>query len=316
MLFISMPEQDCLLVKTASEIALKSEFVRHFFVKKLVQNMKFALKKNGIAFRAIERGGGRLYVFCESPKKAQMVLSRVSGIHATAIAQRFRPVGYALLESQTLSLAKGFLKKGDSFALDVRVVNSNAFSAKDLENRLGAVVMKGIPGLKVNLSNPEKEIFLEVGTKGFFVFSSESRCLGGLPLGAEGSVAMFFSGKKEELAAAFLLIHRGCSIFPVVKKKSASLEKHISRLVPFNNCRKFVSTEEKDLPALIERRNIKAIATADSRLDEKSLAAYEKFDALQSLVVLRPLLLYPEKASARIKGILAVAISTAMPGKP
>ncbi|MFA4855910.1 MAG: THUMP domain-containing protein [archaeon] len=300
-----MPGLDCLLVKTASEIYLKSDFVRRFFTKKLVESMKFALKRNGVAFSAIERGGGRLYVFCENPKKAQDVLSTISGIHATAIARRFRPAEYALLEKQIVSFAKGLLKKGDSFALDARVANNKAFSAKELENRLGAAVMKAIPGLKVNLSNPEKEIFIEVGPKSFFVFSSEPRGLGGLPLGVEGSVAMFFSGKKEELAAAFLLMHRGCSIFPVVKKKSGALEMHLQWLVPFNGYREFVFTEKNYLPALVEGRNIKAIATADSKLDEKSLASYKKFDALQSLVVLRPLLLYPKEAGAGLKGLFA-----------
>ena len=53
-----MPEQKCLLVKTASEISLKSPFVRRFFTKKLDQSIKFALKRNGIALDKIARGGG------------------------------------------------------------------------------------------------------------------------------------------------------------------------------------------------------------------------------------------------------------------
>jgi thiamine biosynthesis protein ThiI len=295
-----MSGQDCLLVKTASEIALKSDFVRRFFTKKLVESVKFALKKNKVAFSSIERAGGRLFVFCEKPEKAQLALSRLPGIHATAIALRFSPAEFALLEKQVVLFAKGFLEKGDSFALDARVVNNKVFSAKDLENRLGAAVIKAIPGLKVNLSAPEKEIFIEVGTKGFFIFSSETRCLGGLPLGVEGGVALFFSGQKEELAAAFLLLHRGCNIFPIVEKKSKGLENHIALLVPFNAYRDFSIATKGELPLLARERNIKAIATADSALDEKSLASYEKFDALHSLVVLRPLLLYPKAELERV----------------
>ena len=47
------------------------------------------------------------------------------------------------------------------------------------------------------------------------------------------------------------------------------------------------------------------VTPAHSKIDEKSLASYEKFDALQSLVVLRPLLLYPKESSARIERLFA-----------
>ena len=88
-------------------------------------------------------------------------------------------------------------------------------------------------------------------------------------------------------------MHRGCSIFPVAKKITPSLKKHLEKLVPLNGFREFTFTESGRLPQLIEARNIQAIATADSRLDEKSLAAYKEFNEGQKLVVLRPLLLCP-----------------------
>jgi len=194
------------------------------------------------------------FVFCQNPKRAQKLLARVSGIHAIAIAKRFKSVEYQEIEKQALAYAKNFLKKPDPFALDVKVIGNNALSSKDLENRLGASIQKQIPGLKVNLTKPKKEIFLEIRNHDFFIYSSQQPGLGGLPLGVEGSVAFFFSGKKDELVAAFLLMHRGCNVFPVVKKKSAALEKQLASLVPFNDYRKFVLTGEKDLPKLIEER--------------------------------------------------------------
>ncbi len=294
-----MTEQECLLVKTASEISLKSPFVRRFFTKKLEQSIKFALKRNGIVLNKIARGGGRLYVFCSNCKNAQKVLLTISGIHATAIAQHFNPAEFEEIELQVVAFAKKFLKKGNEFALDARVVGNN-LSARDLERNIGAAVMKAIPDLKVKLKNPENEIFIEVSKKDFFIYTEQIKGLGGLPLGVEGAVAMLFEGKEDELAAAFLLMHRGCNIFPIVKKLSARLESHAAKLVPFNDYRQFSLTLKKDLPALIEERNIKAIGTADSKLDSQSLASYKKFDKSKNLVVLRPLLLYPEDKKARL----------------
>jgi hypothetical protein len=98
------------------------------------------------------------------------------------------------------------------------------------------------------------------------------------------------------------------------------MEKFLRKLVAFNDFRQFVLTEEKDFPQLINERNIQAIATADSKTDAKSLAAYKAFDekqslfcpakkpwenssvvALQSLVVLRPLLLYPKEKKKELQ---------------
>jgi len=296
-----MPSNDCLLIKTASEISLKSNFVRRFFTKKLVQSIKFALKRNKIECSEIIRGGGRLYLFCEKTKKAQAVLSTISGIHAIALAQHFQNAGYKEIEKQALNFSKGFLKKGDAFALSVNTSNNNAFSRKDLENRLGAAIQKAIPGLKVNLTKPEKKIFLEIRKEDFFIYTEQLRCLGGLPLGVEGSVAFHFSGKEDELLAAFLLMHRGCNIFPVTKKPFPKIKKFLEKLVPFNDYRTFILTEEKNLPQLIEERRIQAIGTADYKTDEKSLASYKQFDSKQNLVVLRPLLLFPEEKKKKLE---------------
>ncbi len=298
-----MSNQECLLVKTASEIALKSTFVRRFFTKKLLQGIRFALKRNKIGCGAIARGGGRLYVFCSNPKKAQKVLSTVPGIHAIAVALHFKPAEYKEIEKQAVAFAEKFLKRGNSFALDVKAAGSKGFSARKLENRLGAAVQKAIPGLEVNLSNPGKEIFIEVRKGDFFIYTRQLQCLGGLPLGVEGNAAFFFSGKKDELAAAFLLMRRGCNVFPVVKKKSAALERHVKKLVPFNDYRRFILTEEKCLQKLVDERKIQAIATTDSRTDSKSLAGYRKFDEKQRLVVLRPLLLYPAEEKKKLQSL-------------
>lgn len=290
-----MKGRECLLVKTAPEISLKSSYVRRFFTKKLVQSIKFCLKSSKIAVHSVERAGGRLYMHTEKPKRAQALLSRLPGIHAVAQALRFSGTEYEEIEARVLSLAKESLKKNDSFAFSVNASNSPAFSRKDLENRLGAAVMKEIAGLTVDLSKPKKKIFLEVRKNDFFIYTGQVKGIGGLPLGVEGSLAFLFSGKKQEALAAFLLMHRGCNIFPVAKKKTAAVKKLLEKLVPFNACREFSLTEEKELPSLVEERKIRAIGTADSELDKKSLAQYAKFDSAQSLVVLRPLLLLPEE---------------------
>ena len=88
---------------------------------------------------------------------------------------------------------------------------------------------------------------------------------------------------------------RGCNIFPIVKKKSAAIERHANRLHKFNSYRQLVFTEERKLNELAAEREIQAMGTADSGTAKKDLLAYKKFDARHGIAVLRPLLLYPKE---------------------
>ena len=294
----------CLLVKAAGEIALKSPPVRCFFTKKLVRNIRFALKRNSINCGKIIKGGGRLYLFPSNLKKAQRVLLLAPGVHAVAVADYCGSADFASLEMETLKFSHGYLRKGDSFALDVSVANNRNFSSKDLEIRLGAAVQREIPGLKVKLKAPEKEINIEVCKDSFFIYSGQLLGLGGLPIGVEGNVALLFAGKKQDLLAAFLMMRRGCNVFPVAKKPGKKLENSLKKLVPLNSFRKFVLAPEKELPSLVKVRNIKAIVTGESKADSKSLKEYAEFDAGQQLVVLRPLLLYPPELRKKAERLL------------
>lgn len=293
-----------MLVKAAGEIALKSPPVRSFFMKKLVRNIRFALKRNRISCEKIIKGGGRLYLFASNLKKAQRLLSLVPGIHATAIADYCGSADFASLEAETLKFSRGYLRKGDTFALDVGVVNNRHFSSKDLEVRLGASVQREIPGLKVKLKAPEKEINIEVCKDSFFIYAGQMLGLGGLPIGVEGNVALLFAGKKQDLLAAFLMMRRGCNVFPVAKKPGKKLENSLKKLVPLNNFRTFVLAAEKELPSLVKERNIKALVTGESGVDSKILKEYAEFDAGQQLVVLRPLLLYPPELRKKAERLL------------
>lgn len=296
---------NCVLIKTSSEIALKSNPVRRYFTKKLLLAIKLSLKKNGIDCTKITRGGGRLYVFAPGLEKVAGILQNVVGIHAIAFASRCQFKEYAEVEKAVLSEAKAFLKKGDSFALRARKSVEGGLSSKDYENKLGKAVMDVIPGLSVNLSKPGKEIFIEVRKKDFFVYFNSIPCLRGLPLGVEGNVAFFFEGRERELLAAFLLMFRGCNIFPIVEKKTRAVAKFVEKLVKFNSYRKFVFTGRKDLERLVAEREIQAIATADSSTTEKSLLEFVQSDLKQELLVLRPLLLYPEELTKEKAALFA-----------
>ena len=291
---------DCLVVKTAPEIFLKSHYVAQFFMKKLSQNIKTALKKNEISCKKTERARGRMFLYCTSLPKSAKILLRVFGIHAVATAESHSFSNTSALaetiSEKALQATETFFEKNDTFAVRATKAEKKVPSAREIEIHTGAAINQKFSrlNLKVNLSSPKKTIFIEVVSKKFFIYFSEEKGAGGLPLGVEGNAAMMFEGKQEELAAAFLMMKRGCSIFPVVKKKIPALETHLHKLAPWNCFRDFEITEEKNMQELFERKNIQAIITADSGTSETNLGDYGKFNEKNSMLVLRPLLLYPK----------------------
>ncbi len=295
----------CLLVKTGSEIALKSDHVRTYFTKKLVLNIKHALKNKGVGLERVARGGGRLYLFAPELEKVAEIMKYTVGVHAVAFAERKKWKEYSDVEQPVLEYAKRILKKGDSFAVRARRVKTVEITSKDFEIKLGATIMDAIPGLSVKLKKPDKTIFVEVRQRDFFVFADSISCPRGLPLGVEGNLAFEFKGEKNELTAALLLMFRGCNIHPVVAKKTKALEAHINKLKKFNAFREFLFTEEKDFEKLVKEREVQAVGTADEGVSEKALKAYAKHDSKSKLVVIRPLLLYPNSIRKEKEAMIA-----------
>ena len=112
-----------------------------------------------------------------------------------------------------------------------------------------------------------------------------------------GSIAFFFEGHSNELAAAFLLLKRGCNLFPVVKKKSPELKAHINNLVPFNAFREFAVTEADSIDSLTEERSISAIGYA--------VDSFGKIPESHGLLLLCPLLLFPEEKKMRLLELIS-----------
>ncbi|MCX6802133.1 MAG: THUMP domain-containing protein [Candidatus Diapherotrites archaeon] len=288
-----MLEPNLFLIKPSPEIFLKSERVKLYFNKKLRENIKCALSRNNIEFSELEQGRGRMFLQCKEIAKAREVLGRIFGIHAIAPVFAFSAPDLLAIKSAAVEYCQGRIKEG-TFAVKAVRSGEQSFSSQEIERAVGAAVLQAFPKLKVNLSKPEQKISIEIYEEQGLCYVDETPCFGGLPQGVEGSVAMFFSGKKEEAAAAWLLMKRGCNVFPV-GKDAASVRKILAFLEPWNAYRKFILTEPKNLEKLIPEREILMLASAETGVSKKDFANYEKSDKKQPLPVLRPLLFLPKE---------------------
>lgn len=284
-----------IVVKTAPEIALKSDFVRSSFMKALEWNLKNALSSNGLKALDLERKGGRIFFHCEMPEKALKVLRKVFGIHALAVGERHSPAELSAIEQEAAKFAPKVLKKAQSFAVRAKLACKKHYNSRAVEVRAGDVVRNAVKGSVVNLSKPDVKIVFEIFESAFYIYAGQENCFGGLPVGVSGKVAFIPSkNSREDFKACWLLLKRGCSIIIIGKAKK--LAKSLKEWNSFKDLES-VKTWSEALG-----RGCVCLATSGSRVGEKSLAAFEKNDSRLGALVLRPLLLFPEKL---FKGVRA-----------
>ncbi|MFH1237675.1 MAG: tRNA uracil 4-sulfurtransferase ThiI, partial [Candidatus Aenigmatarchaeota archaeon] len=187
------------------ELWLKSEFVRNRFIKTLAENVSRQLRMAGIKDFRLERTRDMLILDCANPK-APHVLSKIFGITWFALAFETKPEMKAM-EKAVLTLAKK-IGKEQTFAIRAsRSDKSLAFTSKDVENEMGKNVDR-----KVDLSNPDVTIFVELRKGMAYVYSEKVKGAGGLPYGVTGRVLSLVSGGIDSPVASWLMMKRGCSV--------------------------------------------------------------------------------------------------------
>jgi len=102
-----------------------------------------------------------------------------------------------------------------TFAVRVRRVGKHDFSSNDKAIEYGNLLRQEFPDLNVNLTAPEKEIFVEIRAHEAYLYDSVVKGVGGLPLGVEGTLVALVSGGIDSPVAAWMMMKRGCRIIPI-----------------------------------------------------------------------------------------------------
>lgn len=214
------------------EIFLKSEGVQRLLKKRLVNNLSFFLRKEGIDFEIFpwhER------IFIETPKETDgeiiNVLKNTFGIVWFAKAFFLEKAGVKDLENFVKANYQSWIKKGESFALRVKRGGVVQESREEIIQKVAEKIER-----KVNLDHPQREIFLEGRKNGWFVYLKKQRGAGGLPVGSQGKVLALISGGIDSPVAAWLMAKRGAEniwlhfhSFPLVSKASIEKTKELAR---------------------------------------------------------------------------------------
>lgn len=192
------------LIRYAGELATKSPRVRARFQKRLVQNVKDALRSAEIRHR-VHAGWTRVFVEVDDPRAAE-ALARVFGIRS------FSPVEArcaADLEEIVRVGAERFAERvrGKRFAVRSRRAGDHPFRSHDVDVRLGAALLPH--AARVDLTDPEVTVYVEVRAKEALLFTERIPGAGGLPLGVQRGAVALLSGGFDSAVAAWMILRRG-----------------------------------------------------------------------------------------------------------
>ena len=302
------------------ELALKSEKVRRRFERQLIDNIELSL--HGLKHR-IRRERGRIFVDTSSVKVLDK-LTNVPGIVSVSMASKTN-AALDEISKAAVDIAKRTLGKSQTFAVRASRIGAHDFSSKEVNEVVGSAVLKAVHGSKVNLSHPNRTIFVEIRGSDAYVFAEKRAGVGGLPVGTQGGVVTLLSYGIDDPVATYLMMKRGCIVFPILfyneshmdkraRNRAVAMAKRLAdfypklelRMVPFGEIlREFVDKAPSELTCVLRKRamlriaNIiakqvkaEAIATGESleqQVAGQTLANLMVIDDVSELLVLRPL---------------------------
>lgn len=117
------------------------------------------------------------------------------------------------IEKITNNAIKLVDKENKTFKISARRNNKKFdFTSAEINQKVGAAVLKYCPWVKVDVHNPDCNVNIEVRSDKTYLFSKNYSALGGLPVGISGSTLHLMSGGIDSPVAAFELMKRGLRV--------------------------------------------------------------------------------------------------------
>ena len=197
-----------------NELGLKSPRVRKRFQNQMIRNIEDKFLAAGLDC-FIEFDWGRIYVQTSNLEKGIRILRSVFGITSISPVMISNDSINSISET-VLKLADDLIKRGHSFALRTRRTGQHKYTSIELAEQLGKLILEKNRDkkIRVDLTKPDIELFIEVRNKRSYIFSQSFTGPGGLPLGTQGKILGIFSD-DHSYVAAWLMMKRGCRVYPV-----------------------------------------------------------------------------------------------------
>ena len=309
------------IVKT-HELALKGKN-RPWFMRHLANNLRTATAGTGVG--KVWQGHLLVGLSLEDESRWPEVRDRVK--ECFGVAKFFKAYELPVDLDKVKEVLPGLLsdRHFQSFRISANRADKRfPVTSEEINRDLGAYV-KDLTGARVDLGNPELQVFLDVLPSSILLYFEEVRGHGGLPVGVSGDVMTMLSGGIDSPVAAWHMMKRGCRArfthfhsYPLVDRssieKAMELADHLTQhqftsslsLVPLGEIQKqiIVSTPPayrvilyrrfmvRITEVLARRQGAVAIITGEScgQVSSQTLDNIAVIDAVANMPILRPLI--------------------------
>lgn len=318
--------KEIILVKYG-EIILKGGN-RPRFEKVLIQNISNSIKN--IANVRITIAQATIYIEVEEDDKIDIVCERLQKVFGIVTIVRARVCEKTVesIEAAALEYCRKDLQPGNKFKVEAKRSDKKfPLNSVQLSMEVGGFLDDAVPGMIVDVHNPEVTVQIEVRDREAFVYCRENRIKGqgGMPIGTGGKATLLLSGGIDSPVAGHMIAKRGIEIdavnffsFPYTSERAKEkvielasiLAQYTSKInlyiVPFteiqlairDNCpeehmtlimRRFMM---KLSERIAEKHKSQALITGESagQVASQTLAALNVTNSVVKMPVLRPLI--------------------------
>jgi thiamine biosynthesis protein ThiI len=194
-----------LLIKYSAEIFLKG-LNRSSFERKLKGNITAVLKGSQYQFISDQ---GRWFIYSENLDEVMAKVRRVFGVSEVCIVTEVEP-NMEAIGAQAIKEAEDFGEV--TFKVESNRANKTfPLNSMELSREVGAIVLRNVQGLKVDVHKPHRVINVEVRERAY-VYSKRIKAVGGLPYGMNGSTMLMLSGGIDSPVAGYMMARRGVEL--------------------------------------------------------------------------------------------------------
>ena len=194
-----------LIMLKYGELSTKKDNIG-LFLKKLKENIVNVLDEA----EKVYFDKGRMFIISTDFDKTINKVRNVFGIHELVIAYKIN-TDYENLKETIKELIKG--KEFKTFKVVTKRSDKDyPKTSMEISKEMGAVILKNKKDIKVDVSNPEVTINIEVRKDAIYIYFDRIAGLGGYPVGTLGKGLLMLSGGIDSPVSGYLAMKRGIKL--------------------------------------------------------------------------------------------------------
>ncbi|CAH2716964.1 putative tRNA sulfurtransferase [Neobacillus rhizosphaerae] len=264
---------------------------RNKFVEKLRKSVRSALAP--FPKIKVEASRDRMYVLLNGENGIEIIekLKNIFGIQSFSPAIKVdRDV--EVLKQTSLELVHSLYREGQTFKITPKRSDKTfELNTDGINQTIGGHLLKNIPGLKVDVRDPDINLRIEVRKEAIYLSCETIQGAGGLPIGSSGKAMLMLSGGIDSPVAGYLAMKRGLEIEAVhffsppftserSKEKVIDLSKKLAEIygsitlhiVPFTDIQQAIREQIPENYSMTTTRRMMLRITDEIRKNHEGLA--------------------------------------------